>query len=532
MKNMFSHPEKSIAAKLIIAIGLLMIVVSFVFWYATLKKQEKDIMTIALKYGISFIDFTKQSFRRSMLAFGPEETQNVLENLGTPEGVKKIRIYNHKGRVFFSSYKESIGKSVDKNSVACMGCHVDPEKSPALLQNPKKWSVNKNKGESTTLKLIDSIPNEPACYTASCHAHPKELKILGFVEADLSLALLDEALFKQALALTAYVIIFVLAVSLFLGIILYKIVSKPVNELVYGMQKVAGGDLDYSVPITSVDEMGVLARTFNSMKKDLKAARDQREQWTQTLETEIAKKTEEIRKTHASLVQTEKLASLGRMAAGVAHEINNPLTGVVTFAHLLKKKFQPDSPETQDLDIIIEQSERCSKIIKNLLTFARATPSEKGNVSINDVLSRTIFMLRNQEKFHHIKFNINLEDSRFIIAGDSSQFQQIFLNMFINAVDAMGGRGNITVATRSIKENGKPYVEIEFTDEGSGIEKKYLPKLFEPFFTTKPVGKGTGLGLSVSHGIVKHFGGYIKVKSEVGKGTSFFVRLPLPEKQS
>ncbi|GBD95634.1 MAG TPA: sensor histidine kinase [Nitrospirae bacterium] len=532
MKNIFSHPEKSIAAKLIIAIGLLMIVVSFIFWYAILKKQEKDVMSIALKYGNSFVDFTKQSLRQSMLTFQPEETQNVLENLGTPEGVQRVRIYNHKGTVLFGSDKKTIGKPVDKNSVACKGCHVDPEKSPALVQNPKKWAVYKNGQGFTSLKLIDAIPNEPACYTASCHAHPEDRKILGFVEATLSLALLDEALFKQGLALTAYVIIFVLAVSLFLGIILYKIVSKPVNELVYGMQKVAGGDLDYSVPIKSIDEMGVLARTFNSMKKDLKAARDQREKWAQTLEAEIAKKTEEIRKTHASLVQTEKLASLGRMAAGVAHEINNPLTGVVTFAHLLKKKFPPDSQEAQDIDIIIEQSERCSKIIKNLLTFARATPSEKGKVSINDVLRRTIFMVQNQEKFHHIKFNVNLEDSQFIIVGDSSQFQQIFLNMFINAADAMGGRGNITVATRTITENSKPYVEIEFTDEGTGIKEKDLPKLFEPFFTTKPVGKGTGLGLSVSHGIVKHFGGYIKVKSEVGKGTSFFVRLPLPEKNN
>jgi two-component system NtrC family sensor kinase len=296
------------------------------------------------------------------------------------------------------------------------------------------------------------------------------------------------------------------------------------------MEKVASGDLNHFISIKSTDEMGVLARTFNSMIKDLKAARDQREKWTQMLEQEVAKKTEEIQRTHANLVQTEKLASLGRMAAGVAHEINNPLTGVVTFAHLLKKRFPPDSPEAEDINVIIEQAERCSKIIKNLLTFARATPSEKGKVNINEVLNRTIFMVRNQEKFFHIKFNVHLEDAQFIIVGDPSQFQQIFLNMFINAADAMNGRGNITVATRRITENGKPFVEIEFTDEGCGIKEEDMPKLFEPFFTTKPVGKGTGLGLSVSHGIVKHLGGYIKVKSKVGEGTSFFVRLPLTER--
>ena len=531
MKNIFSHPEKSIAAKLIIATGLLIVIVSLIFWYATLKKQEKDIMSIALKYGESFVEFTKQSTRHSMLYYHPDETQRVLETLSTPSGVLRVRIYGHQGEILYCSNKKSVGTIIDKTSVACTACHQNPGKSGALVSEPKKWTVYKTDKGSTAMKVISQIPNETDCFTGSCHVHKENQQILGFVEADLSLALLDEALFKQGLALTAYVIIFVLAVSMFLGIINYKIVTHPVQQLTEAMEHVANGDLNYSVPIKSNDEIGMLGSAFNAMIKDLKTARDQREKWTQTLEEEIAKKTEEIQKTHANLVQTEKLASLGRMAAGVAHEINNPLTGVVTFAHLLKKQFAPESTEAQDLDIIIEQAERCSKIIKNLLTFARATPTEKGKVSINDVLSRTIFMVQNQEKFHHIKFNINLENTQFIIVGDSSQFQQIFLNMFINAADAMGGRGNITVATHTVKEDGKSSVEIEFTDEGTGIKEEDMAKLFEPFFTTKPVGKGTGLGLSVSHGIVKHFGGTITVKSEVGKGTSFFVRLPLPEDQ-
>jgi two-component system NtrC family sensor kinase len=357
--------------------------------------------------------------------------------------------------------------------------------------------------------------------------HKEKQKILGFIEADMSLALLDEARLKQGLALTAYVIIFIVAISLSLGIILYKIVSRPIGELTHGMEKVASGNLDSSVPIKSEDEMGMLARTFNSMIKDLKAARDQREQWTQTLEAEVKKKTEEIQKTHTHLVQTEKLASLGRMAAGVAHEINNPLTGIVTFAHLMKNNARPDSPEAEDLNVIIEQAERCAKIIKNLLTFARATPSEKGEVNVNDLLNRTIYMLRSQEKFHNIKFNISLNETSLNILGDTSQLQQIFLNMFINAADAMNGRGAITVATRKTIVDNKSFVEIEFTDIGSGIPENVLGKLFEPFFTTKPVGKGTGLGLSVSHGIVKHYGGHIDVKSKVGEGTSFFIKLPL-----
>ena len=528
MKNIFANPEKSIAAKLIIATGLLIVILSFIFWFATLKKQEKDVMSIAVKYGGSFVAFAEESTRRSMLTLDKEQTQQVLQTLSTPEGVQRVRIFDHEGYVAFSSKQEGVGQSVDRNSMTCMGCHTNPgtgDLSPA----PKNWSVYKNEEDSTSLKIISQISNEPACSNASCHFHPEGQDILGFVEADLSLALLDEALFKQGLALTAYVIIFIIVVSMFLGIINYKIVTHPVEKLSAGMEKVAGGDLDHSVQIDSIDEIGVLASTFNSMINDLKAAAEQKERWTQTLEEEVAKKTEEIKRTQTGLIQTEKLASLGRMAAGVAHEINNPLTGVVTFSHLMKQRCEPGSDDAEDLDVIIEQAERCAKIIKNLLTFARATPSEKGKIHINNVITKTMTLVKNQEKFHNVKFHMDLEDASFVTNGDGTQFQQICLNMFLNAADAMKLRGDITVKSHKVEEDGKPYVEVIFTDTGSGIKEEDLPKLFEPFFTTKPVDKGTGLGLSITHGIVKHLEGSIRVESTLGQGTSFFVRLPLIE---
>jgi two-component system NtrC family sensor kinase len=533
MKNIFKHPRQSLAAKLIIAIGLIMILGSFIFWFATLNKQEEDIMSIAVKYGNSFIDFIKKSTRYSMLAFQRPAIQQTLEDISIAEGVERVRIFDHHmGKIFYSSNNANVGNLVDKGSISCRGCHEETEKTFKLSSEQKKSEIYKSAEGFTSLKLIEPILNEPACYTSECHIHPKEQKILGLVEADMSLELLDKAKLKQGLALTAYVLIFIVAISVSLGIILYKIVSKPVSQLTEGIKTVAAGNFHYSVPITSEDEMGVLANRFNTMIKDLKEAHDQRELWTQTLEAEIAKKAEEIQKTHSSMLQTEKLASLGRMAAGIAHEINNPLTGIVTFAHLMKDNFPPDSSESEDLNVIIEQAERCAKIIKNLLTFARATPSEKGEANINDVLSRTIYMVKNQAKFHNIKFTINMEESSFITYGDASQFQQIFLNMMINAADAMNERGTITIATRSTDMNGKPFVEIEFTDTGSGIKDEDMPKLFEPFYTTKPVDKGTGLGLSVSHGIVKHYGGEIDIESTIGKGTSFFVRLPLIEQKT
>lgn len=529
MKNIIRHPQKSLAAKLIIAIGLLMVIGSSVFWYAIFQKQEKDLSAIAVRYGGSLVNFIKAVTSDSMLAAHRPAIQQTLEDISIAEGVERVRIFDHKGKISFSTFREDIGKTVEKDSLSCRACHSDTEKSYELLQEPRKNSIYKAPDGFTALKLVEPVYNESSCYISKCHVHSREQKIIGFIEVDTSLALLDEAKLKQGLALIAYVFIFIVVISISLGIILYKIVSKPVSELTHGMEKIAAGDFNYLVPIKSEDEMGTLARTFNSMIKDIKAARDQREVWTHTLETEIAKKTEEIQKTHAGLVQTEKLASLGRMAAGVAHEINNPLTGIVTFAYLMKKNVSPESQEAEDLNVIIEQAERCSKIIKNLLAFARAAPSEKGRISINKVLAQTIYMVQNQEKFYNIKFEINMDESDFTTLGDASQFQQIFLNMIINAADAMDGRGTITIATRKITVNDKPYVEIAFSDTGCGIPEENLSKLFEPFFTTKPVGKGTGLGLSVSHGILKNYGGQIEVKSTIGKGTTFFIKLVLIE---
>ncbi|MBI4686752.1 MAG: HAMP domain-containing protein [Nitrospirae bacterium] len=530
MGDVLRRYYRTLAAKLIIAVGLLMLVGSFVFWYAILYKQEKDLQSIAVRYSDSFIKFVKERTYSGMLTAQRPLIQQTLEDISIAESIEGVSIFNHEGATFFSSKKEDIGKLVNKETITCKGCHLEIEKPVRLMPYPQKWTIYKNDKGFRTLKVVEPIYNEPSCYTAKCHFHAPEQKILGFIEANLSLALIDKAEFRQGIALTGYVLIFFLAISASLGIVLYKIVSKPVSQLVSGMEKVAKGDFEHSVDIKTGDEIGALADAFTLMAKDIKAAKEQQEQWTHKLEAEVAKKAEEIQKTHAGMLQTEKLASLGRMAAGVAHEINNPLTGIVTFAHLMLRRVPPDSEDAEDLKVIIEQAERCAKIIRGLLTFARATPSEKAEVVINDILSRTIYMVKNQEKFHNIKFNINIDDSpRFIAVGDLSQYQQIFLNMLINAADAMNERGVVTIATRKIIINDKPFVEIEFTDTGCGIPEEDMDKLFEPFFTTKPVGKGTGLGLSVSHGIVKHYGGEVLVKSAVGKGTSFFIRLPLVE---
>jgi two-component system NtrC family sensor kinase len=248
--------------------------------------------------------------------------------------------------------------------------------------------------------------------------------------------------------------------------------------------------------------------------------------WGNTLEKKVQEKTAAIHRAQAQLIHSEKLASLGRMAAGVAHEINSPLTGIVTFGHLLQKQFPPGFQQREDIDVIIDQANRCSTIIKGLLGFARASAAEKALTNINDVLHSSMNIVQHKADFFNIKLVTDFDPALLRVKADSSQLQQVFLNMTVNAADAMEGKGTLTITTRNIIENDHDFVEVVFSDTGPGISQENLEKLFEPFFTTKPVGKGTGLGLAVSHGIIQDHGGTITVKSKINEGSSFFIRLP------
>lgn len=322
---------------------------------------------------------------------------------------------------------------------------------------------------------------------------------------------------------------FVIIITVILFLILYNFVMKPISYLVEGMKRLSAGDMDYRINIDSHDEIGRLARSFNAMSDELKEYKEKMENWTKSLEMEVEKKTAEIYKAQEHLINTEKLASLGRMAAGVAHEINSPLTGIVTFAHLMMKRTPAENTEDiEDLKTIIDQAERCSKIISGLLGFSRKSASEKSMVDLNTLISNTLAMVRHQSRFLNILFDLQLDTTIPKVNIDPNQIQQVFLNLLINAADAMEKKGKVTLATRLIEHNSVKFVEFEIADTGSGIPEDILGKIFEPFFTTKPAGKGTGLGLAVSYGIIKKHEGTIFAKSTPGSGASFYIHLPVP----
>ena len=297
-------------------------------------------------------------------------------------------------------------------------------------------------------------------------------------------------------------------------------ITKPLDSLVFATEKVAQGDLAYEVPVKSGDELGNVAASFNKMTKALKSSSEEITKRSRELE----KANRELRETQAQLIQTEKMSSLGRLAAGVAHEINNPLTGVMTFSHLLLKNAK-DEATKKDLEIIVRETTRCKKIIKGILDFARETPPQRKLCQINDVIERTLSILDPQSLFHNVQIERNLDEKLPKIWIDENQLEQVLMNISLNAAEAMKNQGTLSIST-SLNQRGD-YVEVRMVDTGTGISKGNLNKIFDPFFTTKDPQKGTGLGLSVSYGIIQKHHGDILVESEVGKGTTFTIKLPV-----
>jgi two-component system NtrC family sensor kinase len=295
--------------------------------------------------------------------------------------------------------------------------------------------------------------------------------------------------------------------------------------MVQATDQIAQGDLSHRVDIDQQDEVGHLAQSFNRMADNLAKAYEDLTQWGRTLERRVDERTLELRETQDALVQSEKLASLGKMAAGVAHEVNNPLTSILINACLLLESRKPGDPEHESLSLIAEETSRCAQIVRGLLEFARQTPSQTAHADINEIVERTALLLEKQASVRNITILKDLDPALPAIDLDRSKMQQVFSNLIINAIEAMPSGGTLRIVS-SLAGDGRS-LEVRFADTGIGIPPENLHKIFDPFFTTKSF--GTGLGLAVSYGIIQRQGGTIEVESEVGRGTVFKVKLPLGE---
>ena len=331
----------------------------------------------------------------------------------------------------------------------------------------------------------------------------KSSSLLSGVQIPKAVAYLTARTLLNNLVLLSLALLIATAV---LSVFLAHRLTRPLEKLTHAVRQVGKGHFDIFIESPSKDEIGVLSTSFNQMA------------------VELRQRLEELRDTQAALVQSEKLSVFGQLSAGIAHEIKNPLAGILGHAQLCLRKLSEDDPMHNHINIIEHETKRCTEIIANLMKFARQEKMEYEPTDLNDVVNHAMAIVDHQLSLNQVTIQMNLADNLPKISGNANQLQQVLMNFAINAQQALDGKSGVVRLTTSKMDNGD--VLLVFADNGPGIPEDIQDKIFEPFFTTKPAGKGTGLGLSVTYGIIKDHKGEIKIESELGTGTAFVMKFP------
>jgi two-component system NtrC family sensor kinase len=461
-----------------------------------------------------------------------DDVQVTIERLAEEPEVEAIRVYDKVGHIVLSSRRAERWEAIGLDSATCRSCHEEGHiRDTGVLSRSSLSSATE---EPDVLRHMAVIENEPACAEAACHFHPPDQRILGVLEVAMSLAPLDAAIGAARRQLVWTTLMLILVSGVVAAGFIRMVIHRPILRLQEGTRRIGAGDLDTRIRVRGDDQLTQLAEAFNRMVEDLRAARQEVTSWSRTLEEKVVEKTEELERAQRQVLHMEKMASLGKLSATVAHELNNPISGVLTYARLVRRELaeqsiEPDVQQTLEryLRLVEKECSRCGEIVHNLLTFARRTGAEMARIDLNEVVERSLMLVR-----HHLEIsNVRLRSEQLagdaVMVADAGQLEQALLALFVNAVEAMSDGEDrervLTVRLRALDHE----VVIEVADTGVGIEPDVLPRIFEPFYSTKGAEEsGVGLGLAVVYGIVNRHGGRVEVESEVGRGTTFRLRLP------
>ncbi len=452
----------------------------------------------------------------------------MMKEVCQHEKIDRIRLFSTTGKVHFSTCSEEIGKAMEEVRTKCEECDSElfvPTRHP--LGDSSRTFHNAQGKE--ILSVTTAIHNQPSCYTASCHVHPANVENLGFLEVQGSLAKIGVQAGTYRNSIAAFGVTLLLLIIICLSWMTQSMVIHPVHDLLMHAHKVSNMELDSRLQLKSNDEIGELSEAINVMTLKLKETRDEYHELTETLEGKVLERTEEIANVSDQLVRAEKLASLGQLVSGIAHEINNPLTGILMFAQLFAEDQRLDENQRADAMTIVHETNRCADIVKRLLDFSRTSIPDKRLQSLSQVMESTLALVSHHASVNDIEivrqYDVNLPD----IEVDPTQMEQVFINLLVNACHAMPMGGRITIVMHTDLHRDCLIMTIE--DTGNGIPEENLVRIFDPFFTTKNKElngvSGTGLGLSVSYGIIENHGGQILVQSVVGQGTVFTIELPI-----
>ena len=533
-KNASWFLPKRLSQKLILSFTVIMTIVGIISSYVHVKTQEMQLLETMMIGADQLSGSISSATWHAMLADQRESAYQTMETIAQKQGITRIRIFNKEGRIMYSTTPLDTG-IVDKAAEACFMCH-SAEQPLVKVDVPTRARVYRTGGTHRTLSMITPIYNERSCYEADCHAHPVQQSVLGVLDVSMTLDTVDAQLqqLQQRVVLISFSIVIVM--SLFIIYFTGRYIDTPIRHLIAGTRAVSEMQLDDPIVIESSEELGQLARSFDIMRIRLRTALDELNQFTSGLEKKILERTEQLKVAHQKLLHSDRLASMGQLSASVAHEINNPVSGVLNLAMLMQRIMKDDGVPKERVEEfrkyltqVVNETGRVGRIVQDLLAFSRRSKPFRAKIDFNAMINTTLNLLEHKIKLAGVSVSLDLQKDLPPVHCDSSQMQQVVINLVMNATEASQGKEKATVNVSTAVSPQGDQLKFIVSDNGDGIPEENLPQIFNPFFTTKGEGKGVGLGLAVVFGIIEAHKGDIDVKSVLSEGTTFTVTLPFDE---
>ena len=520
---------------LIILISLLFLFVAFGLIFRSVN--EEYMKSVIRENGNNIGYLVEGALYRSMLENDQKSLQNTLDIINIMTGIDDVNMYDNRNNLVYSSISND---TVNHSDPDCISCHddfatmfSDTEKSYRIIDVNSECSMNHNNNDSRHLLIKSPILNSQSCYVSSCHAHSENEKVLGSLIIKMPLTGLDNALKKSTTNFFVFASVMTVFLMFFMIIITNRKIADPLNSIIRASIAVAKGDKSTRLEIkpNQLLDMKMVSLAFNDMLDNLQKANTELQNWSQQLEYKVQKKSEELGQAQNELINIERIASLGKLSLSVAHEINNPLSGILVYTKLIYKQLsnQDIEPTRKDamlkhLKFIESETKRCGDIVKSLLDFSRKEQDGFEQKHLNEIMIDTYDLMSHPMKISNINFLSDFSAKNDLIFCSPNQIKQACVAILINASEAITQNGEVLIRTSNPDEE---HIRIDITDNGVGIAEEDIPHIFQPFFSTKENASGIGLGLAIVHGIVQSHKGKTDVKSQRGKETTISITIPL-----
>jgi two-component system, NtrC family, sensor kinase len=529
--------RSTIYSRVVIIITLSSVILFVLFGVIFRSVYEQYLNTVIRQSGNNIGSIVEGSLYHSMLQNDKSSLQSTLDIINTMSGIDDVNMYDYKDSLVYSSFSSD---TISHSNPDCLSCHKNigslfprKEKSYRIINTRSECSMNENDNTHRHLLIRSPILNERSCYTSACHAHSESDEVLGSLVIKIPLNDLDNAVEKSS---NKFYLLATIITLLLVSILIFftrKKIKKPLNDIIKASEAVANGNKSTRLEImpNQLDDMRMVSQAFNAMLDNLQTATEELQNWSQQLEYKVQKKSEELGAAQNELIHIERIASLGKLSSSVAHEINNPLSGILIYTKLIHK--QLSNPELyaskkdsilKHLKLIENETKRCGEIVKGLLDFSRKDQQDFESKHLHKILQETYELMTHPIKIANISFQTDFGAKSDLIYCSPNQIKQACVAILVNASEAVLDNGEIVISTRNPDPEN---IRFEISDNGVGIPEDDLPHIFEPFFSTKHDTSGIGLGLAIVHGIIKSHSGKIEVKSELGKGTVISITLPL-----